>query len=194
VLLVTGGIMAFMYFDEKDQKKAGGGGDTSLIGLGLCLLSLLMDGYTSPTQEHTYKHHKVPPSAMQFFMNVWATLLVLAFLLVSGQLAPGAAFFMKYPELIQEALLLGVLNALGQAVILFTIHSFNALVVTTVTTTRKLFTLLASVLVYGHHLVQLQWIGVLLVFLGLAMDVQEKYAKYRARRAKVQAAKSHKQG
>ena len=42
------------------------------------------------------------------------------------------------------------------------------------TTTRKLFTILFSVMLYGHVLSSLQWLGVALVFVGLSIDVVEK--------------------
>lgn len=38
------------------------------------------------------------------------------------------------------------------------------------TTTRKFFTILASVVFYGNALVSRQWVGVVLVFLGLGLD------------------------
>lgn len=42
------------------------------------------------------------------------------------------------------------------------------------TTTRKLFTILFSVVLHGHYLSGQQWSGVALVFLGLAIDAWEK--------------------
>jgi UDP-galactose transporter B1 len=47
-----------------------------------------------------------------------------------------------------------------------------------VTTTRKFFTILFSVFLYGHVLSVQQWAGVAMVFLGLAVDA---YAKARRR-------------
>lgn len=45
----------------------------------------------------------------------------------------------------------------GQNFIYFTINNFNPLVCTTITTTRKFFTILFSVLVYGHNINAKQW-------------------------------------
>jgi len=52
------------------------------------------------------------------------------------------------------------------------------LALTTVTTTRKFFTILFSVFLYGHVLSLQQWTGVSMVFLGLAVDA---YAKAKRR-------------
>ena len=48
---------------------------------------------------------------------------------------------------------------------------------TTVTTCRKFFTILASVVFFGHQLKALQWFGVGLVFTGLSLEVVESYQK-----------------
>lgn len=68
-------------------------------------------------------------------------------------------------------------SALGQNFIFLTIKYFDALVLTTVTTTRKFFTILLSVVMYGHQLTQGQWGAVLLVFAGLSGEVYDKYEK-----------------
>lgn len=39
-------------------KDKGGGADNSPIGLGLLFASLVLDGYTGPTQENIIKDHK----------------------------------------------------------------------------------------------------------------------------------------
>jgi len=52
-----------------------------------------------------------------------------------------------------------------------TIMAFGPLTLSLVTTTRKFFTILASVLLFSNPLLWRQWIGVLLVFSGLAFDI-----------------------
>jgi hypothetical protein len=44
-----------------------------------------------------------------------------------------------------------------------------------VTTTRKFFTILASVLWFGHYVSARQWFAVALVFLGLGIDIVYGY-------------------
>lgn len=57
-----------------------------------------------------------------------------------------------------------------QNFIFITVTTFGPLTTSIVTTTRKFFTILASVLFYGNALVLRQWLGVVLVFLGLGLD------------------------
>ena len=63
----------------------------------------------------------------------------------------------------------------GQTFIFYTLKHFNSLVLATITTTRKFFTILASVFLFGHALISEQWIGVALVFLGLVLELYQKY-------------------
>ena len=65
----------------------------------------------------------------------------------------------------------------GQNFIFYTLHSFGSLVLATVTTTRKFFTVLASIAYYGHALNGQQWGGVGLVTAGLGLELFGKYRK-----------------
>lgn len=57
-----------------------------------------------------------------------------------------------------------------QHFIFVTITTYGPLMCSIVTTTRKFFTVLASVLVFGHALFAHQWLGTVLVFGGLLLD------------------------
>lgn len=63
-----------------------------------------------------------------------------------------------------------VKTILFQNFIFITVATFGPLTCSIVTTTRKFFTILASVIYYGNALVSRQWIGVVLVFAGLSLD------------------------
>lgn len=50
------------------------------------------------------------------------------------------------------------------------VSEFGPLPCSIATTTRKFFTVLASVIVFGNDLLPRQWIGTVLVFSGLFLD------------------------
>lgn len=52
---------------------------------------------------------------------------------------------------------LSLASAAGQNFVYFTITSFNPLVCTTISTTRKFFTIVFSVLFFGHPIEASQW-------------------------------------
>ena len=51
-----------------------------------------------------------------------------------------------------------------------TVTNFGPLTCSIFTTTRKFFTILGSVLIFGHTMIGRQWVGTVLVFIGLGMD------------------------
>ena len=69
----------------------------------------------------------------------------------------------------------------------YTLSTFSSVLLVTVTVTRKMFTMILSVLAFGHRLTQMQWLGVALVFGGIGVEAgiarQEKMAKEAAKKA-----------
>lgn len=66
-----------------------------------------------------------------------------------------------------------------------TLSIFGSLLLVTVTVTRKMLTMIISVLWFGHTLSGMQWLGVGLVFGGVGMEAElnkrEKRVKERAK-------------
>ena len=62
-------------------------------------------------------------------------------------------------------------GALGQLFILLMVSGYGPLACSVVTTTRKFFTVLCSVILFGNVLTGRQWFGAILVFAGLFADM-----------------------
>ena len=108
---------------------------------------------------------------------------VLAFF--AGHLTDGVAFCLKYPEVMQALVIYSLSSAVGQNFIYYTITQFNPLLLTTVTTTRKIFSTLYSVFRDpSNSLSNMQWSGCGLVFFGLFIEVGSKYLKPAAKPVK----------
>eukprot|EP00730_Choanoeca_flexa_P013671 TRINITY_DN5576_c0_g1_i1.p1 TRINITY_DN5576_c0_g1~~TRINITY_DN5576_c0_g1_i1.p1 ORF type:complete len:330 (+),score=74.55 TRINITY_DN5576_c0_g1_i1:118-1107(+) len=177
VALVTAGIVLFRY---KAGKEAGESNTT--YGIVLLALSLFMDGVTGPTQEHIRDRYK--PSSEQFMLycNMWAVIYILAGLVFFFDDGFEGIRFLQQPEnynLLLKLAVFSLCGTLGQNFIFLTLRNFGSLALTTVTTTRKFFTILFSVFLYGHVLSMQQWTGVGMVFLGLAVDAYEKSQRSR---------------
>jgi UDP-galactose transporter B1 len=69
--------------------------------------------------------------------------------------------------------------------IVYTLSTFSSVLLVTVTVTRKMFTMIISVLAFGHRLTSMQWLGVGLVFGGIGWEAkkarEEKLARETAR-------------
>jgi UDP-galactose transporter B1 len=61
-------------------------------------------------------------------------------------------------------------SALGQFFIFLTVSDFGPLPCSIITTTRKFFTVLGSVILFGNSLLYRQWFATAIVFTGLFLD------------------------
>lgn len=167
VLLIVIGAAAFMYKDGKASAQSSG-----LIGFGeiLLLLSLTMDGLVSAVQERMRGEHKTQSLHMMLNMNLWSSVFSGLAILLSGELVNFIGFLQRHPSIIVNILNFAVAGAFGQYFIFLTVAEFGPLPCSIITTTRKFFTVLGSVLLFGNNLLPRQWLATVLVFLGLFLD------------------------
>ncbi|ETN59885.1 solute carrier family 35 member B1 [Anopheles darlingi] len=186
VLLIVIGVVLFMFKDGKPNT----GAPLEHEGLGqlLLVLSLAMDGLTGAIQERMRAHSAPSAQYMMLAMNGWSSLFVSCGLLLSGEGKDFIMFASRHPQLFTHLSLLAITGALGQLFIFMMVSSFGALACSVVTTTRKFFTVLFSVLFFGNTLSGRQWVGALLVFTGLFADMF--YGKKPPSKAPVPKAKS----
>ena len=83
------------------------------------------------------------------------------------------AYLSAHPNLITTLALFSLCSAFGQIFIFWTILAFDSLTLATITTTRKFFTILMSVVVHGNRLTRNQWVAGGVVFAGLALETFE---------------------
>jgi len=91
-------------------------------------------------------------------------------LILTGEIVGFAGFLQRHPVVVYQMLTFSVASALGQFFIFVMVSDFGPLPCSIVTTTRKFFTVLASVIFFGNVLTNLQWLGTTAVFVGLALD------------------------
>lgn len=171
VLSITIGISMFMLGGSVSSKSS----HTSLPGVFLLLMSLMFDSIVGPLQEAAIE--KYSPSIHQLMLstNLYGILWCLLGMILQNSLLPALAFIARYPSIAFDLVQLSFLFVLGQLSIFITLKKFGALTLTIITTTRKFFSILASVFFFGHQIYPLQWVGILLVFTGLGWNVFEKY-------------------
>jgi len=179
-LLITTGIVVFNW--TRVSAEAGDQVGDSPFGLYLLALSLAMDGALSACQGALKRDSFAyrPPTAMELmlFTNLYSGLFLLPASLYSGQLKNGAALFAKVGDDAATArnwiLLLNATAAAGQVFIFLTIHFFSSIMTTTITTTRKFFSILLSVRAFGHVFSAVQWTSIGMVFGGLYLEIAAK--------------------
>ncbi|XP_069490479.1 solute carrier family 35 member B1 [Ambystoma mexicanum] len=171
VLLIVSGVALFMY---RPKKVGAASEDDHHFGYGelLLLLSLTLDGLTGVSQDHMRAHFQTGSNQMMLNINLWSTFMLGAAIVFTGEVWEFLSFAERYPSILYDILLFGLTSALGQTFIFMTVVYFGPLTCSIVTTTRKFFTILASVILFANPISQLQWVGTILVFLGLGLDAK----------------------
>ncbi|KAI9621261.1 hypothetical protein KEM48_007800 [Puccinia striiformis f. sp. tritici PST-130] len=153
-----------MLFADHGSKASKGPQQSSLFGLSLLLIDLLIDGATNSTQDKIFSRFTISGSQLMFIMNTLATIITLTVLQ-----AP-------IPTAISP--FLGTSNssagAIGQLFIFETLSHFGSLTLVTITVTRKLFTMLLSIFIFNHKLSFGQWGGIAIVFLAIGLEAYVK--------------------
>jgi solute carrier family 35 (UDP-galactose transporter), member B1 len=215
VALVTLGVAIFTIHHPstaskaaKHSSKAGAAeiGSNAVWGLFLLGVNLLFDGLFNSTQDYIFSAFK-PYSGPQMMcaQNILSTLLTTAFLLLAPILAPTAlgqyislplrselsealSFIQRHPSVGYDVLAFSICGAVGQVFIFHTLATFSSLLLVTVNVTRKMLTMVLSVLWFGHAITGMQWVGVGLVFGGIGgeavMGRREKMKKAEKDRAR----------
>jgi len=167
VLTIVAGVVVFLY----NPKKAGNT-DGVTIGTGelWILASLTLDGCVASCQEYMKRNFQSPKSNMMLNLNLISLVFLTSQSVWSGSLFEFTAFVNRHPSCIQWLAALGLCSAFGQYFIFSIVTTFGPLWCSIVTTTRKFFTIIISVLLLGNALTEQQWTGACLVFVGLSID------------------------
>lgn len=198
VLAVTSGVAVFTLHagsakaHSKPSKASTNTDRKSTWGLLLLGVNLLFDGLTNTTQDYifqTFQPYKGPQ--MMCANNLFSTLIMFTYLALSpylvhtrigvylgmdlaaggsGEFAAALAFMGRHPGVWYDVLGFAVCGAVGQVFIFYTLSIFSSLLLVTITVTRKMLTMILSVIWFGHRLGEKQWLGVALVFGGIGVE------------------------
>ncbi|KAJ3328590.1 UDP-galactose transporter [Blyttiomyces sp. JEL0837] len=177
--LITTGVSAFMLLHPAEGKHKGKAAVIrtvweSLWGIFLLTINLALDGITNSTQDQIFHQHRATGSQMMFYMNLVSSGVMAVFLLFSNwytaELTDALAFCTAHPAVVRDIVLFGVCGAVGQCFIFHTIERFGSLTTVTITVTRKMFSIILSVLWYNHPLGLGQWFAVGVVFVGIGLE------------------------
>lgn len=188
--LIGGGISLFAA-----QSLSGGAKKLSNpnapLGYSLCAVNLILDGYTNAAQDKIHAQYKGTSSLVTMcWMNFWCSIYNAAFLFVfSTSGYQMVSFCMQHHQAAIDVLLFCICGAIGQLFIFETIREFGSLTNTMITTTRKFFNILLSVLWNGNALAPQQWAAVFMVFSGLLTSSYLKGRRHAAH-AHLEKAKS----
>jgi adenosine 3'-phospho 5'-phosphosulfate transporter B2 len=148
--------------DEKDHKKKGKGGAVdedemsdmmkTMMGVGLLVLFFAFDSFTSQWQTAIYKKHpKITQTQMMLAGNiVGVAVSMISVLSRWTTVSKSLSYAFANPDVMGRILLLGLSGALGQFCIYTAIKVLGPLAFTWIMTSRQLFSVLISLVMFGH--------------------------------------------
>eukprot|EP00903_Cladosiphon_okamuranus_P017442 g16066.t1 len=173
VALIVAGVALFMQSGHGAGKPGGESGG-QLFGLTLLFMSLCFDGGTGAYEDKLMNKHHVGPFDLMFNIQFAKMLLAGLGLVVTGQIT---GFFIMVRSTGPVLLLLGLSGAMGQVFIFVTISKFGALTCSIIGLARKIVTLLASILIYGHEVNTLQCVGLTIAVGAMVFNFVDKGKK-----------------
>jgi len=173
VVLVTVGVSLFTLLQPAKANVAEKA--NSVFGIVLLLINLILDGTTNSTQDKIFSKYKITSSQMMLWMNVFSSIIMTVYLIAihplgNYELVNAIGFVAERPEIIKHIILFGLCGAIGQVFIFYVLGNFGSIVLVTITVTRKMLSIVMSVVWYNHKLAFGQWVAVIIVFAGITLD------------------------
>lgn len=161
---------------------------SSIAGLLWIMASLCMDGVTAGLQKRIQNDTTHgSPGTLDFLLltnlSMGAVAFAVAVLLpthssstvsVTNELLAGIQFLHDNREALRMVSILCCCSFIGQSFIFFVISQFDPLVCSTITTTRKILSVLWSILMKGHSISLQGQFGIMLAVGGLLLEVSDK--------------------
>ena len=188
VAVVTAGVVAFNLGKPRRGHAGAPVAEDSAYGLALIAASLAMDLVTAALQDRVktatarLNPDRARPKTSMFESMLWTNAggACAAFLLAAGtgQLGTGLAFCARHVAAARNVAFYALASVIGQLFVYFTITEFDPLVLSTVTTTRKIFsTVYSAARSPAAALTRAQWGGCAAVFAAIAWETLEKYRR-----------------
>jgi len=181
VAMIIGGVVVVTLGKASSSSAKSSSSSNETMGMAFLVISLVCDGLTGGKQKaftdaYKKKHGvKLQPYDLMLFTNLAMLCIAVAVSLATDQLFGGVDFLTQNAQLLPAVLKFALCSAIGQSAIFFTLANFDPLVCTTVTTVRKIFSVLLDIVSRGHVLNPIQWAGVALASAGVLGELQEKF-------------------
>jgi solute carrier family 35 (UDP-galactose transporter), member B1 len=188
VLLLCGGIALFSFAKASSSSSSSSSQKNEInlwvqcFGIILVGLNVFLDGYTNNEQDHIFERHTSSSLQMMKYVNLWQFCYLLIFLCLGSLLfKEQSEFYQSYllfincSQLQYDILMFCLCASIGQLFIFAVMKEFGSLMWVTLSITRKLFTIIVSIVMFNHQISTFQWIGVAAVFLGMSVEVIMNY-------------------
>lgn len=190
------------------DKKKKGTEESSMWGIAFICMSLTFDGIVGGMQGKLKKATKdklgeeIKPYDMMFWTNLVMAITALCISLSpfrdtsftfmsTTEFQEATVYLTNNPDLLEKIGYFAMCSAAGQSFIFYTISNFDSLTCTTVTTTRKVMSVLIAIFTDPKQsLSEIGWGGLGLATVGISMEIVEKMEKKEDKEEKKQGKKN----
>ncbi|SMN21553.1 similar to Saccharomyces cerevisiae YPL244C HUT1 Protein with a role in UDP-galactose transport to the Golgi lumen [Maudiozyma saulgeensis] len=189
-ILVSLGVTIFTIGGSQNKKKSIQANSGSYYGFILLAASLFMDGLTNATQDKMLKtagskkgskeeqktNKKITGPHLMFSLNLFIILWNIFYLTLIDreQIHKALTLLKSDPEVLSYLVVYAVCGAIGQCFIFYTLESFGSLQLIMITVTRKMISMLLSIVIFGKTVNYTQWFGIFIVFAGITWEATNK--------------------
>lgn len=176
-LVVTVGVVTFTLSGSGSKSKSLSADDNQVYGLIVLAASLLLDAYVNSSQDSLFKKFKsITGAHLMIYLNCFTMVYASSYaLLFTTEFQDTWNNYSVLNGDVKVMFYYSLCGAIGQIFIFLTLENFSSVVLVTVNVTRKIISMALSVVIFGHHLGFYQWLGVLLVFVGVFLESAWKF-------------------
>lgn len=172
--LITVGVAVFSVASKVSNRDT----STDVYGLVFLLLYICFDSFTSQWQDRvysTYGRENVDPYQMMLGVNSSAIVITTVGLIATGDFPIVFEFLQANPHALTYNVITAITSASGQLCIFYTIKEFGPIVFTIIMTTRQMFSICISAIVFQHVISMKALVGAVIVFSVLFYQIRRKY-------------------
>jgi uncharacterized membrane protein len=167
-------------FGDLASKNKDGGPQSSMIGFIIVTLSLVADSMHSNTQETLLQDYKATIRETMFFTNMFAAAFSLCVCTVTGELFAALSYCFQYPDTWGLLAVQSLVTYLGVLCFVASIKSFGAVLATTITTVRKIVTVMLSFLFFAKPFNNVYLVGICMFVVSFVVQFLVQYNQIQA--------------
>lgn len=175
-------VASAMLFGFADQiaKGKGDGPQSSALGFLIVSLSLVADSMHSNTQETLLQDYKATIRETMFYTNMFAAFFTFGVTAVTGELSRALAFCAQYPNTWWLLAIQSLVTYLGVLCFVGSIKKFGVVLATTVTTVRKILTVMLSFIFFAKPFNSIYAYGILMFVASFVIGFYVQYQQIQA--------------
>lgn len=165
-VIITIGVTMFTVSERHSESHTSEHEDP-FWGVILLAIYLACDSFTSQWQDRVYKAYNINHYQMMLGVNVWSMFFTGCSLIRNNEGLKSFMFIMGDTKALAHMTILSITSATGQLFIYYTVKEFGPVIFTIIMTTRQLFSLFFSCLIFAHPMQLSGWFGAFFVFVVL---------------------------